>query len=313
LTALGETVGPDNLSVLIKRVVAPTNAEDTETAERALLAASIRMPDGEASAAELIAAISKASIPAKCTVLEILGAMGGKNALAALGKAAKDPADELQDTASRLLGEWMDLDVDAGPVLLDLAKTAPAEKYKIRAMRGYIRLVRQFVMPDAQRVAMCRAALQTAERDAEKTLVLKEVMVLYPSVDMLRLSVEMAKIPALKNDAAAVSLMIAQKIGGQSVDVQKLLTQIGQDPIDIKIIKAEYGAGTKVKDVTKTLQQRVSGFPLIILSSDSYNSAFGGDPASGVVKQLKIQYTIDGKAGEATFAENATIMLPTPK
>ncbi|MEE8452212.1 MAG: HEAT repeat domain-containing protein [Thermoguttaceae bacterium] len=313
LTALGETVGPDNLSVLIARVVAPTNAEDTEAAEPALLAASIRMPDGEACAAQLVAAISTASIPAKCTVLEILGAMGGENALAALGKAAKDPADELQDTASRLLGEWMDLDVNAGPVLLDLAKTAPAEKYKIRAMRGYIRLVRQFVMPDAQRVEMCRAALETAERDTEKTLVLKEVMALYPSVGMLRLSVEAAKIPSLKNDAAAVSLMIAQKIGGKAVDVQKLLTQIGHDPIDIKIIKAEYGAGTKIKDVTKTLQRYVSSFPLIVLPSDKYNSAFGGDPASGIVKQLRVEYTIDGKKGEATFAENATIMLPTPR
>ena len=58
--------------------------------------------------------------------------------------------------------------VDAAPVLLDLAKTAPDNKYKIRALRGYIRLVRQFTVPDAQRVEMCRAALDAAERDAEK-------------------------------------------------------------------------------------------------------------------------------------------------
>ena len=40
------------------------------------------------------------------------------------------------------------MDVDVAPVLLDLAKNAAEDKYKIRALRGYIRLVRQFDMPD---------------------------------------------------------------------------------------------------------------------------------------------------------------------
>ena len=310
LTALGETVGPEDLSVLIARVVAPRNSSDTPAAEKALKAASIRMPDGEACAAQLAAAMPRASVAAKCAILETLGAMGGTNALKALGAAAKDDQEELQDAASRLLGGWMT--VDAAPVLLDLAKTAPQEKYQIRAMRGYIRLVRQFVIPDQQRAEMCRAAMETAERDAEKKLVL-EVMERYPSVDMFRLSVDVAKIPALKNEATRISLVIAQKIGGQSADVQKLLAQLGQDPVKIEIIKAEYGAGTKQRDVTETIRRSVRGLPLIILPSSQYNTAFGGDPAAGVVKQLKIQYSINGKSGEATFAENAVIMLPTPK
>ena len=87
----------------------------------------------------------------------------------ALGAAVKDADPQIQDTASRLLGEWMD--VDAGPVLLDLAKNAADDKYKTRALRGYIRLVRQFDMPDDQRAEMCRTALETAKRDAEKKLV----------------------------------------------------------------------------------------------------------------------------------------------
>ena len=38
-----------------------------------------------------------------------------------------------------------------------------------------------------------------------------------------------------------------------------------------------------------------------------------GDPVSGVVKQLRVQYRIDGKPGEASFQEDDTIMLPIPK
>lgn len=309
LTALGETAGLDDLPVLIARVVAPQHAEDAPAAQQALRAACIRMPDGEACAGKLAAAMPQAPLPAKITILEILSAMGGTRALQTVGAAAKDATPELQDAASRLLGEWMT--VDAGPVLLDLAKTATDAKYEVRALRGYIRLVRQFVLPDGQRAEMCRIALQTAKRDAEKKLVL-EVLGRYPSIDTLQLAVETAKIPSLKNEAAATALAIAQKIGG-SADVQKLLAQVGQEAVKVEILKAEYGAGNKSVDVTAILRKHVRDFPLIVLPSSSYNSAFGGDPASGVVKQLQVQYRMNGKAGEATFQENDTIMLPVPK
>ncbi|MFH1924797.1 MAG: HEAT repeat domain-containing protein [Planctomycetota bacterium] len=307
LSALGSTVGPDELAVLIARVVSPPHAEDVEAAEQALRAASIRMPDREGCAANLVAATAKAPVSAQCTILEILGAMGGQKALGAVGAAAKDENPELQDTASRLLGEWMT--ADAAPVLLDLAKTEG--KYKVRALRGYIRLVRQFVIPDEERARMCRAALDAAERDAEKKLVL-EVMGRYPSVDMLRLAVDVARVPSLKVDAAVTALAIAQKIGG-SADVQKLLLQIGQGPVKVEIVKAEYGAGETFKDVTGVLRRHARDFPLIVLPSPSYNSAFGGDPAPGIVKQLKVEYRINGKPAEASFPENATIMLPVPE
>ena len=57
-------------------------------------------------------------------LLEILGEVGGAKALSTLATAAKSSDPELQDTGSRLLGKWNG--VDAAPVLLDLAKTAPA-------------------------------------------------------------------------------------------------------------------------------------------------------------------------------------------
>ena len=49
------------------------------------------------------------------------------------------------------------------------------------------------------------------------------------------------------------------------------------------------------------------------MPSTSYNSSFGGDPVPGVRKQLKVQYRINGKAGEVSFPENATVMLPMPQ
>ncbi len=61
------------------------------------------------------------------------------------------------------------------------------------------------------------------------------------------------------------------------------------------------------------LRRSVRGFPLLTLPSPNYNTAFGGDPAPGVVKQLKIQYRLDGQEGEAAFPEDAPILLAKPK
>jgi HEAT repeat protein len=309
LTALGATVEFRDLPVLIARLVHPQNPEDAAAAQKALSAACQRMPDPEACAEKLVAAMSQAPVPAKCRFLEVLTAVGGAKALAAVGAAARDARAEIQDTASRLLGEWMN--VDAAPVLLDLAKTAADEKYKVRALRGYIRLARQFTMPDADRARMCRTALETAERDAEKKLVL-EVLERYPSGDTLQIALDAAKIPALKNDAAAIAMVIAQRVGG-GADLQRVMTEMGQRRVRVEVLKAEYGADKTFKDVTDILRKYVHDFPVIILPVSDYNSAFGGDPVGGVPKQLKIQYKMNGKPGEASFPENAAIMLTMPK
>jgi len=310
LTALGSTVELDDLPAMIGRFINPGKPDDAAAAQQALRTACQRMADREAAAAKLDSAMAQVPVAARCGLLEILASMGGPTALSAVGAAAKGSTPETRETASRLLGEWMD--VDAAPVLLDLAKTAGEEKYKIRAMRGYIRLVRQFVLPDEQRVEMCRTALEAADRNVEKKLVL-EVMRRYPSGQMLKLAIEAAKIPGLKDDAAGISLAIAQQLGGSADHVRKVMSQVGHGSMKIEILKAEYGADDKFTDVTATLKPLARDFPVITLPSDSYNASFGGDPAPGVVKQLKIRYRMNGRPGQISFDEDATIVLPMPK
>ena len=279
-------------------------------AQKALRTACVRMPDREACAAQLDAAIAKAPAPTRSILLEILGEVGGTKALATIGAAVKGSDPELQDTGSRVLGEWMT--VDAAPVLLDLAKTAPSDKYQVRALRGYIRLARQFVMPDQQRAEMCQNALDASSRLAEQQLVLT-VLERYPSPETLKVAIAARQVPALKDDATRVSLAIIQKLGDKAGDARELLAKIGLEPVKVEIIKAEYGAGTKQKDVTESLKQLVRDLPLITLPSPSYSASFGGDPVPGTAKLLKVQYRINGKTGEASFPEDAIVMLPMPK
>jgi HEAT repeat protein len=310
LIALGETVSLKNLSVLISQVIAPKHAEDGLVAQQALKAASIRMPDREACASELTTAVDRASsVPTKGALLEILGAVGGTKALATIGTAAKNTNPQLQDIGTRLLGEWMT--EDAAPVLLDLAKT-PSNSYNIRALRGYIRIARQFVLPEEQRVEMCQKAFEASRQTAEKKLVL-DVLKRYPSAETLKLAIKAIQIPELKDDATQATLLIAQKVAGKDGSVKELLANAGLDKVKLEIIKAEYGSGGTQVDVTGVLQKQVGDLPVITLASGSYNSSFGGDPLPGSAKLLKVQYRINGKTGDASFPEDSLIILPMPK
>lgn len=310
LTALGETITLKQLPVLVSQVVDPAHPEDAPVAQQALKAAAVRMPDREACASELALALNRAPAATKGTLLEILSDVGGTKALNTLGAAAKSDDPELQDTASRLLGKWNSM--DAAPILLDLAKTAPGNKYQVRALRGYIGLARKFAMPEPQRVKMLENAFEISRQPAQRKLVL-EVLKLRPSAAALKLAIHAMQIPGLKDEATQATLVIAQKIGGKGVDVSKLLAGAGLAKVKLEIIKAEYGNGSTQKDVTAVIKKHAGSLPLISLSSATYNASFGGDPAPGVVKRLKVQYRINGKDGEASFAENALIILPVPK
>lgn len=310
LTALGKTVGLANLSVLIEQVVSPKSADDAEVAQKALRAACVRMPQREQCAEQLTKAVDRSPVETKIVLLQVLGAMGGSKALQTVGAAAQSGQPRLQDTGTRLLGEWMT--VDAAPVLLDLAKADPARnQFQGRALRGYLRLARQFVMPEDQRAEICRNALALCRQPGEQKLVL-DVLKRHPTIEALKIAIEIGQTPELKAEATTVAMGIAQKLGNPA-DARQVLTQAGLDKVKLEIVKAEYGAGATQKDVTEMLRKHAADLPLISLPSDNYNASFGGDPLPGTPKQLKVQYRINGQAGEALFAENAVILLPMPK
>lgn len=310
LLALGETVSLKNLNVLISQAINTKNADDAATAQQALKTASVRMPDREACATELAAALDRAPATSKVLLLDTLGDVGGEKALKTLAAAAKGRDPQLQDAGSRILGKWASL--DAAPVLLDLAKTAPTAQFRNRALKGYISLARRFAMPDEQRADMCQKAFDLSKELPEQKLVL-DVCRIQPSVETLKFAIKLMQVPDLKEDATQATLLIAQKLGAKGVNVREQLSKAGFEKVKVEILKAEYGAGATQKDVTEIVKKQAGDLPLITLTNPSYNASFGGDPAPNTVKQLKIKYSINGKPGEATFAEDALIVLPMPK
>lgn len=308
LTALGETIAFDQLDVLIQRVVEAEPDDEKPAVLAALKAAAVRMKDREATAQRLAEAMSGKSTDVKIDLLNVLGAMGGPTALDVLSEAGMSDSPELQDAATRLLGEW--LDVDAAPALLEMAKSKD-HKYRVRALRGYLRLARQFAQSDSQRAEMCSKAFAAADRPEERKLAL-EVLTLYPSVEGMKVAMALAAESDMKEEARNAALTIASKLIGKNAGSPEVLNLLSLGPVKLEIVKAQYGAGNKQKDVTQVLKKSAKNRPLIVLPSDHYNKAFGGDPVPGTVKELTIQYKMDGKSGTATFAEDAPILLPQP-
>ncbi len=218
LVALGETVSLDTLPELIKQVVASKHPHDAEVAQQALKAASVRMPDRDACAGKLVIAMADAPVETKNVLLETISEVGGTTALKTLGDAAKAVEPQLQDTSTRLLGKWNG--AEAAPILLDLAKTAPAEKYRIRALRGYIGLARKFAMTNEDRAQMCQSALEVASRVEEQKLVF-DVMKLHPSPATFKLASSAKQDPELKEAAMSATVAIAKKLKEKGIAVEE--------------------------------------------------------------------------------------------
>jgi HEAT repeat protein len=211
IRALGTTIGSDDLSILIGRLVKPRSPDEATAVNDALKKALLRMPDREAAAAKLLAAVPQASGETRLVLLDLLGVVGGQTALKGVAAAVKEGSDELQDAATRVLGGWMT--PDAAPVLLELAKTG-SDKYKVRTLRGYIRIIRQFGLPDDQRLAMCREALQAASRDQERQLVL-DALTRIPSPAAMEMIAPYLDNLGLKKAASAAAVSLGEKIVDQ--------------------------------------------------------------------------------------------------
>jgi HEAT repeat protein len=309
VTALGEIADLDRLAVLVEQVVKPQDEQDRAVATKALRTAAVRMPDRDACAERLAVAIAAAPPETKVVLLDVLGEVGGPRALAAIATAAGSGDAALQDAGTRLLGGWMT--ADAGPVLLDLAKKLPEGKFQSRSFRGYLRIARQFAPSDAEGAAMCRQALANA-RDLEDKRFVLEALKTIPARESIELAVEAGATPELREAARAAAAAVLAQAGDKIPGGWELAAKLGLARARIEIVKATYGAGTNQRDVTEVLRKRAGSGQLIVLADPSFNKSFGGDPAPGQRKQLTVKYSVDGKAGEATFAEDTAIQLPTP-
>ena len=72
---------------------------------------------------------------------------------------------------------------------------------------------------------------------------------------------------------------------------------------ELKIVKATYGNGDQVNDVTEALQKHAGGMPGAFLTITPSNKYFGPDPAPRKPKALTVVYTDGGAEKSVTIRE----------
>lgn len=212
LQGLGMISGVGQLPVLTRHLLTPTSPGDKDAAQEALRATCARLAGNDACAAHLVGCLAEACPESTQALIELLGIVASPTALEAVVAAARNENVEMQNTATRVLGEWPD--PEAAPPLLKLARDLDNDKFRIRVLRGYIRIIRQMDLPDQQKLTMCRAAMETAPRDDERKLAL-EAMGRIPSTEAMSAALRHAESASLSESACAAAVSIAESIASR--------------------------------------------------------------------------------------------------
>lgn len=108
----------------------------------------------------------KVNTDQKIFLIDLLVRIGSRESLQTLGSFIGDSDDRVVDAITRSMGEWINRDV--APYLLELAKHHPVEKYRVRALRGYFRLIRQMVDTGDKKVEMLRIVEPLIKRPEDR-------------------------------------------------------------------------------------------------------------------------------------------------
>ncbi len=210
---IGELGGIKDMPALLDVLMATTQREDLDAAERALSAVCIKTDNPQSQAGELTSLLARAKPEQKACLLRVLSIVGGPEALKAVRAATSDANGQVSDAAIRALCSWKT--ADAAPDLLALAKTSSEPSRKTAALQGYINLVRDDSLSTAQRLAMCKQAAELITRNEDKKLLLGALGTV-PSVEALAMAMGHVDNQATSAEACFAAVAISEKIVEQN-------------------------------------------------------------------------------------------------
>ncbi len=209
--ALGQLISLEDFALLTSRLLASENVGDTKVLQAALQTAAMRMADIDGCAAKLSACLKEASAAKQDFLLTLLGRLGGSKALETVVQNASSQNAQVKDAATKVLGEWST--ADAAPALLELAKNDSEEKFRVRALRGYIRIARQLQLTPDERIEMYQTAMKLAQRNEERQIAL-EILLRAPCTKSLELALAEMSQPAMKQAAGEIAVRVAHRMQG---------------------------------------------------------------------------------------------------
>ena len=212
LKALDKLGDEKALPSLIALLTKSQSDGERQAAEKVALSVCSRSKSKDACQQPVLAALGGAAMPARGTLLQALGRLGGDKALAAVRAALDDPNEEVRKAAIRALASWP----DPSPMsdLIAIAKSDPKPVNQVLALQGYLGLVDVPDRPAGEKVKLCQEALAVARRPDEKKRVLG-ILGGVKSVEALRLVLPLTEETAVKKEAEQAAIQIADALGGR--------------------------------------------------------------------------------------------------
>lgn len=236
ILSIGMIGRQSEIDTLISLAIAPKDAGDRSSVERAMLTIFNKMDDRDAQARPLIAAIKTAPDDAKPVLLTLLKRPATAEAIETVRSAAKSSDKSIIEAAIRCMLDWPNTD----PVedIYRIAATSDNQIHRVLALRGYVRLARISEEP----TPMYAKAMKLAKRDDE----IKQVLANLGYDDTLEsynLACEYIKKDQFKNDAymAAVKVMSNycwEDIEKGKTELQKIINDAPNDNIRNRALRA---------------------------------------------------------------------------
>jgi len=206
--ALGRIADEKSLPLVVKLLV-ETKA-DRSRAERAVIAVCKRIEDRNRRCKPVVDAMKGADVPARCSLLSVLGSIRGDKALSALRAGVKDANPDIRDAAIRAMTKWDDGRVAED--LIEIAKTAESETHRVLALRAYVRVAALVTGKTAdEMLKLYEAGMVAAVRPEDRKMVLSG-MATVDNIGAMKLATKCMDDKALRAEAAAAAVRIASAI-----------------------------------------------------------------------------------------------------
>ena len=166
----GDLAGPEQVPALLDLLRQTDKPEDLVAIERGLTTACAKAENPQPLIAQIINRLDQVKPPQKPTLLRVLSAVGGPEALKAVLAAVNSNDEQVHTAAVRALGAWKT--ADAAPHLLTFAREAKDPAERTLFLRGYLNIAARNDLPTQERLAMAKQAASMIQRDEEKRLLL---------------------------------------------------------------------------------------------------------------------------------------------
>ena len=205
-----EALAPSSaLDPLVRLLPKLENSEQREACESALTAVCRRAPDRVAVSGKLLAALPAARAEDYCSLLRVLGKLGGAEAFQTVRQALGDSRSEVVEAAFRALSTWPDPAAAAN--ILEVAAACSELRHHVLALRAYVRLVgADQELSAADKLAAYEKCIAHTRRVDERKLLLSRIGEL-PEPRTISVLQRFLLDDQLRNEAGAALLGVAER------------------------------------------------------------------------------------------------------